>query len=151
MPENKENKWLKWIGNIMAISAFLTFIWGGIGYLFEPRIESFIMHVVDKNKGSSTRGDLAEEMDVRKEFVAIEIGTMYRDFKQAQENIELFNNTWIPFLENEKTFYYIGFFVDISNPNNPKVKYRDIDGEVLPCWHDDQGWYFMKQGYKYYN
>jgi hypothetical protein len=147
MDENKGNKVLKWMGNIMAVSAFLSLIWGGIGYLMEPHIEDFIMNVVEANKGTSTRGDLAKEMDVRKELVTIEIGNMYRDFKTAQKNIELFNETWIPYLENEKLFYYVGFFYDITEE---KVKYRDFDGDILACWHDEGGWYYMKQGYKYY-
>ena len=147
MPESKGNKALRYIGNIMAVSAFISLIWGGFVWLMEPHIETFVMYVVDKNKGSSTRGDLAEEMDVRKEFVAIEIGTMYKDFKKSQENIELFNDTWIPYLENEKLFFYIGFFYDIEEE---KVKYRDFDGDILPCWNDEGGWYYMKQGYKYY-
>lgn len=149
MPENetKGNKALRYIGNIMAVSAFISLIWGGVVWLMEPHIETFVMYVVDKNKGSSTRNDLAEEMGVRKEFVAIEIGTMYKDFKESQENIELFNDTWIPYLENEKLFYYIGFFYDIEEE---KVKYRDFDGDVLPCWRDEGGWYYMKEGYKFY-
>ena len=145
MPEeSKRNKYLKWIGNIMAVSAFISLIWGGFVWLMEPHIETFVMYVVDKNKGSSTRNDLAEEMNVRKEFVTIELGKMYKDFKKSQENIELFNDTWIPYLEEEKLFFYIGFFYDIEEE---KVKYRDFDGDVLPCWHDEEGWYYMKQGY----
>jgi hypothetical protein len=72
---------------------------------------------------------------------------MYKDFKEFQKNIIEFNDTWIPHLENEKTFYHVGFFVDLSDE---KIKYKDFDGSIYPCWHDEGGYYYMKEGYKFY-
>jgi hypothetical protein len=131
----------------MAVFTFASVLWGALIYMFEPHIETFIMGVVKENKGASTREDLSKEMEVRKSFVTYEIGKMYKDFKETQKNITAFNDTWIPHLEKEKNFYYVGFFYDLVEE---KVKYKDFDGDILPCWHDDQGWYYMKQGYKFY-
>lgn len=147
--ENKGAKALKWIGNIMAVSAFLSVVWGGIAWVMEPHIETFIMTVVQENKGSSTRGDLAEEMNVKKEIVVMEIGKMYRDFKDAQQNIQDFNNTWIPYLENEKTFFHVGFFVKVIE-GEFEMWYKDFDGKEYRAWHDHDGWFYQKQGYKIY-
>jgi hypothetical protein len=149
MPENKDNKYLKWIGNIMAVSAFVSLVWGGLVILLEPHIETFIMSVVDKNKGSSTRGDLAKEMGIDKDDVCEEIGTMYIDFKSAQENIETFNQTWIPYLEGEKAFFYVGFFVRIVD-GEFEMWYKDFDSKEYRAWSDEAGWFYQKQGYKFY-
>jgi hypothetical protein len=136
----------QWIINVGAIVGAVLAIEGGITYLFKGSIDNYIKKTAESDR-PSTRGDLSQEMEVRKELVVIELGKMYKEFKETQKNIETFNQTWIPYLESEKLFYYIGFFFDIEEE---KVKYRDFDGDVLPCWHDEAGWYYMKQGFKYY-
>lgn len=147
MPDSKANKVLSWMGMALTVSAFTSTILGGAFYMFEPRFEDFVMNIIEKHKGPSTRAELSEEMDVRPELVTIEVGKMYKEFKETQKNIELFNETWIPHLEDEKTYFYVGFFVDIAED---KVKFKDFDGEIYPAWHDHMGWYYMKEGYKFY-
>jgi hypothetical protein len=149
MPDGKGNRALRWMGNIMAISAFMSLLWGGIGWLMEPHVETFIMDVVKDNKGPSTRGEIADSLGIHKVNVVPRIVKMMKEFKETQTNIEKFNETWIPYLEDEKTFFHVGFFV-IFEDNIWKVKYRDFDQEEYKCWHDDAGWYYMKAGYKYY-
>lgn len=147
MPETKSNKVMSFLGMALTVSAFTSTFLGGLLWVFEPHIEDAVMAIIEKHKGPSTRGELSEEMDVKPAFVTVEIGKMYKEFKQTKKNIEEFNNTWIPHLEQEKNFYYVGFFVDVVDD---KVKYKDFDGDILPCWHDEGGWYYMKQGYKFY-
>lgn len=149
MPESKGTMWFKRIGNFMLAFSFISLIWGGIAYMMEPRIEEFIMSVVDENKGSSTRADLAIEMDVKKKDVCEEIGEMYRNFNTAEENIDLFNETWIPYLEAEKTFFHVGFFVKVIE-DEFEMWYKDFDGKEYRAWHDHDGWFYQKQGYKIY-
>jgi hypothetical protein len=133
----------------MLIAGLTSAIWAGAVVIFEPHIETFIMDVINKNKGASTRGDLAKHSGLEKSQVAREFGKMYKDFKETQENIDLFNKTWIPHLENEKTFFYVGFFVKTVN-NEPEMWYKDFDAKEYPAWHDEGGWFYQKQGYKYY-
>ena len=149
MPESKGNIWLKRIGNFMLISAFLSLVWGGVAFLGKHHLDRYIMDVVKENKGPSTKAGLAEEMGIEKEDVCEEIGTMYVDFKDAQENIESFNKTWIPYLENEKTFYHVGFFVKVLD-HELEMWYKDFDGKEYRAWHDHDGWFYQKQGYKIY-
>jgi hypothetical protein len=136
----------KKILNVAAIVSAVLAIEGGLSWAFKDNIITFIKEVAEEGR-PSTRKDLSAEMEVRPELVVIELGRMYKDFKTSQQNIEEFNNTWIPHLEKEKLFFHIGFFFDVEED---KVKFKDFDGSILPCWHDEQGWYYMKEGYKYY-
>ncbi len=148
MPETKTNRVLSWMGMALTVSAFTSTIIGGLIWMFEPHIETFIIDVIEKKK-PSTRAELSKEMAVRPELVTIELGKMYKGYHETEANIKAFNQTWIPHLEKEKVQFHVGFFVSIEEDKD-KVKYRDFDGEIYPCWNDEQGWYYMKQGYKYY-
>ena len=149
MPETKANKWLGRIGNFMAVFAFASVIWGGLAYLMEPRIEDYIMEVVDKNKGTSTRADLALEMGVKKDDVCEELGEMYKDNSHRHDAQDKILNLWIPYLEREVEWRAVGYFVNIAEPD--VVKFHHWDGRDYDAWKDEQGWFYIKGGYKYYH
>jgi len=135
--------------NISVILGAVIAIQGALSWVFKDKIDDYILSTATKDQ-PSTRTDLSKEMNIRKELVVIEIGNMYREFKDAQKNIQSFNETWIPYLEKEKLVFHVGFFADIDSKGNVKIKYRDFDGEEYRSWHDEQGWYYMKQGYRFY-
>lgn len=149
MPESKTTSWLKRIGNFMLVFSFASVIWGGIAYMMEPRIEEFIMSVIEVNKGESTKSGLAREMKVDKGLVIRELGKMYRDSKHRHDAEDAILDTWIPYLEHETQWHSVGYFVSIDDPK--VVKFHHWDGRDYDAWKDEQGWFYVKDGYKYYN
>lgn len=148
MPENKENKWLSRIGNVLLVFSFTSVMWGGIGYLMEPRAEDFIMYVVNKYKGESTKVILGKEMKVDKTKALPELGKMYRENKHRHDAEDSILNKWIPYLQKETEWKQVGFFVNVDDPD--VVKFHHWDGRDYDAWSDDQGWFYVKSGYKYY-
>jgi hypothetical protein len=148
MPETKVNSWFKKIGNFMLIFSFASVLWGGIAYMMEPRIEDFIMDVVNKNKGTSTRSDLAEEMGIKKKDVCEELGEMYKDSKHRHDAQDSILTQWIPYLIDETKWISVGFFVKADDAE--VVKFHHWNGRDYDAWDDDQGWFYVKNGFKYY-
>jgi len=149
MPESKGTSWFKRIGNFMLVFSFASILWGGIVYMMEPRIEDYIMNVVDKNKGTSTRVDLANEMGVEIKDVCEEIGDMYKESMHHHNSQDSILTIWIPYLQEETKWTSVGYFVSIDD--DEVVKFHHWDGRDYDAWKDDQGWFYVKGGFKYYN
>lgn len=153
MPHTKASKLLSWMGMALTVSAFTSMLLGGALWIFEPHIESFIEHVHHKIEKENEHicvdfeSKLGDEMGVRSELVTIEISDMFKEFDETKKNLKEFNKTWIPHLENEKRFFRVGYIVDLEIR---KVNFQHFDGHLYPAWSDINGWYYMKEGYKFY-
>lgn len=147
MPETEKN-WKSKVGNIMLIFSFTSLMWGGIAYLMEPHAEKFIMDVVNENKGESTKTGLSREMKVDKTDVIKELGKMYRDSKHRHDAQDSILTKWIPYLLEETRWMAVGYFVSIDDPE--LVKFHHWNGRNYDAWKDDQGWYYVKGGFKHY-
>jgi hypothetical protein len=127
----KITSFIGWLSALLvSFSTILTFV----GWLMYPHISNYVMGIVDANKGTSTRSDLAKEMGIEKEDVCEEIGEMYKDNSHRTEE-----SRWIN----------VGYFVNIED--DEVVKFHHWNGRNYDAWKDDQGWFYIKGGYKYYN
>jgi hypothetical protein len=134
------------IMNAAAIISAVIAIEGALSWAFKDKIDAYIKSISDESR--STRQDLSEEMEVRKELVVIEIGKMYKEFKETQKNLEKFNQTWIPYLEDETKIIRPGVYVLRSDDN--EIWWVDYDGKEYRVHFDDQGiGYYVADGYRY--
>jgi len=154
MEKTKAQKVGTFFAYLSGLLASLGVIISFLGWLFYPHIEDAIMDIVEKNKGESTKTLLSKEMStpdyvVPAEDVCEELGDMFKDNKHRHDAQDAILDLWIPYLEEEIKWRAVGYFVD---PNRPDVvKFRHWDGRNYDAWSDEQGWFYIKGGYKYYH
>lgn len=153
MPESKIQKGAAFIGWLSALLASFSAIITFVGWLMMPHVETFIMKVVDKNKGRSTKELLAEEMStkgdrVEKDDVCEELGQMYIEMKTRHYAEDTLLQRWIPFLIEENKWTNVGYFVKKDDPET--TVFRHWNGRSYSAWKDEQGWFYVRGGHKYY-
>ena len=149
MEKTKAHKMAVFIGWLSALLVSFTTILTFVGWLMYPHISKYVMTIVNENKGTSTRADLAKEMGIEKEDVCEELAGMYKDNAHRHDAQDEILNAWIPYLEEEVEWRSVGYFVSIEDTD--VTKFRHWDGRDYDAWKDDQGWFYIKGGYKYYH
>ena len=134
------------IMNTAAIITAVIAIEGAATWLFKDKIDNYIKSICNESK--STRKDLSKEMGVREELVVIEIGKMYKEFKETQKNLDKFNDTWIPYLQDETKIIRPGVYVLRSDKQ--EIWWIDYDGKEYRVHFDETGvGYYVANGYRY--
>ena len=148
MEKTKAQKIGGFFAYLAALLSAMGVIFSFVGWLAYPHIEKAVMEIVDNNKGTSTRADLAEEMGVKKKDVCEELGIMFKSNSHRHAAEDMILDTWIPYLEAETEWRAIGYYVNIHD--SELVKFRHWDGRDYDAWKDTQGWFYTKGGYNYY-
>ncbi len=157
MKMETKTMWQKFRVNALMLAGLFTalsLLSGVAAWLFQDKIDDYIMYVVETNKGESTKAMLAEEMStsehiVKKEDVCEELGEMYLESMHQHDQQNAILDIWIPYLKQETQWRIVGYFVNIEDPDI--VKFHHWDGRNYDAWKDDQGWFYIKGGYKYYH
>lgn len=156
MTDNSKEKtpWYKWLLIVFSISTATSGLLATGGWLFREKIQNYIISTVESNKDDSVEAKLAEKMfkgepEFKESDVCWKIGKLYRDFYSSEKAESDILNVWIPYLENQKNWMPVGYFVKVSDPSI--VKFHHWDGRDYDAWSDDIGWFYVKNGLKYYN
>lgn len=129
-------KYVMWIS---AIITALTGMFSLVLWMSYPHIESAILDIVESHKGRSTKEMLGEEMNIHKDDVCEQIGVMYSDYLKLKDGTsEMESPLWLS----------VGYYV--LKDDREDVKFLHWDGKTYDAWEDERGWYFVKEGYKYY-
>ena len=128
---------------LLASGTILTFI----GWLLEPRFHDYIVKASEANQNVITKIELAEKMQVKPNAVIWKLGKLFRESNKTDTTTNILKN-WIDYLEEESMWIRVGYYVDVSNPDN--IRYLDVDGKDYDSWEDELGRYYIKRGYKYY-
>lgn len=153
MANSEKTPWYKWILIVASISTATTGILATAGWLFREKIQNYIISTVDDNKSQSVEAKLAEKMfkhepEFKEADVCWKIGKLYRDFYNSEQGKSDILNKWVPYLEQETKWRYVGYFVSMEDPSI--VKFHHWDGRDYDAWQDETGWFYVKGGFKYY-
>ena len=157
MEKTKENTpWWKWLVVVGSVTTATTVILSASAWLFQEKIVNFIIDVYDEQQKKEIKFevDMSSKMSkdgekINPEDVRWKLAKMFRDFNSKTQFENDLISKWIPHLESEVAWRKIGYFVDVNNPSI--VKFHHWDGRDYDAWNDEQGWFYMKDGYKFYN
>lgn len=153
---NEKTPWWKWLlivaSLITATSGTMTFgMW-----LFQEKIVNFVVEIYNEQKAKepSFIVTMAEKMskggeEVKPEDVCWKLAKAWREFNSKSEFENDLLEYWIPHLEHETEWHQVGYFVNMNDPTI--VKFHHWDGRDYDAWSDEQGWFYVKGGFKFYN
>lgn len=154
MTTESKTPWYKWIIIIASVAGATTTLLGAGAWLFREKIQNYIVSTVNESKDVSIESKLAEKMfqqepQFKDSDVCWKIGKLYRDFYSSKQMESDILNKWIPVLEQEVMWRPVGYFVNVTNPDI--VKFHHWDGRDYDAWSDEIGWFYVKNGLKYYH
>ena len=135
-------------GLLAGMSAIITFvIW-----LLYPHISTSILKIVNDNKETTLRSDLAVKLDLDEEEVDNKIEWMYNTVLDLSimDHGEGDDNKFAEYLDKEIQWRAIGFYVSVADKGI--IKYRHQNGRDYDAWIETETGrlYYIRDGYKYY-